>query len=1236
MTSLLRLTQTAEGENKYRVEVSFEAAGLPRQTADARFDFALTAQDHEGLRWYLEDFLQYPLDPAPKIAARIEQRIVEIGTTLFKNIFQSGDDARDLWATLRDRLDDTRVEIITEVREAAAIPWELLRDPKTDTPLSLRAHSFVRAHSQAAQRPQIPQTAAGPIRILLVICRPGGSIDVPFRSVASRLLKGLSASDRELFQLDVLRPPTFEQLARVLRAAKDNGQPYHVVHFDGHGVYADVSNSSTLSALLGNLSRVLLAGPRTGAHGYLLFENPTEEKNAQLVDGSTLGKLLVETRVPVLVLNACRSAHADPQMEPADVTDNPQSIDPSAAASQNPKSKIQNPKSEDPHAKVRAFGSFAHEVMDAGVAGVVAMRYNVYVVTAAQFVAELYASLTAGHQLGDAVTIGRKQLAAQPLREIAYEPRALQDWPVPVVYEAAPIALFPKAAAEKKLTIKLSEAEATPARGMLDAKLPPSPDAGFFGRDETLLALDRRFDTQSIVLLHAYAGNGKTSTVAEFARWYSFTGGVDGPVLFTSFEQYKPLARVQDQIEQVFGPMLERAGVNWLALTDDERRSVALQVLKQIPVLWIWDNVEPVAGFPAGAESSWSAAEQQELADFLRAARETRAKFLLTSRRDERAWLGDLPARVTLPKMPMQERVQLARALAEKHGRRLIDVDDWRPLLEFTQGNPMTITMLVGQALRDGLRTKEQIEAFVGKLRAGEAVFEDEASEGRSKSLGASLSYGFENAFSEDERKQLALLHFFQGFVNVDALRMMGNSEEDWCLPEVRGLAREAGIALLDRAAEIGLLTAYGEGFYSIHPAVPWFFKRLFDLYYPVSFDAEASQSLEAIRAFVGAMSVWGTFYAKQYSFGNRDVIGVLRTEESNLLYARYLARTHGWWRDVIVAMQGLESLYDYTGRRVEWARLVNAIVSDFVDPNTDGPLPGRENEWSLFTPYRVKLARDVRRWVEAEHLQSLCVDWERQRVARALTIPQEELDSEQRNSIRRLAVSLHELGRIQAELGQMVCVEVYKESLELVEQLGDRYGAAACAYNLGNAYINLPALRDLAQAEHWHQRSLKMYEEHQQLDRSQCLVQLGRVAYERFVEARETEQPKEEILCHLNDALQFLSQALELIPSDAVVELSIIHHRLGLIYSESNDLGRALLHYRESIRYKEMQDNIFGAAESRYNVAIVLAQAGRLADAWEYAYAALRNFETYGERAAEEIQETRELIEWIEQRMQP
>ncbi len=700
--SLLRLTQIAEGPTQYRVEVALEGDGLARQTATARFPFELSRQDRADLRWYLEDYLQYPLDPAPTVAARVEQRMAEIGTELFKALFQSGDDARDLWAELRPRLNDTRVEIVAEVQEAATIPWELLRDPKTDAQLALRARAFVRAQPNPAQRPRLPR-ASGPIRILLVICRPGRDDDVPFRSVASRLVKGLSDEARAVFQLDVLRPPTFERLSRVLHEAHAAGQPYHVVHFDGHGAYG------LADKLVVGGNPYSFADARPGRHGYLAFENGALPDNTELVDGPALGRLLAEAGVPVLVLNACRSAHADEEQRTKNQeqsttetgrggeaeTDQRKGVlhtpPPATPPPDTPTSATPPP--DNPHEQVRAFGSLAQEVMDAGVAGVVAMRYNVYVVTAAQFVADLYAALAQGQTLGEAVTLGRKQLDAQPLRTIAYDPIALRDWPVPVVYEAAPIALFPRPERSAKLAINIGAADATPARGTLDPALPPQPDAGFFGRDETLLALDRAFDNQHVALLHAFAGSGKTTAAAEFARWYALTGGVEGPVLWTAFEQPKPLARVLDQLGQMFGPSLEQSGIHWLALDDGQRRTVALQVLRQVPVLWVWDNVEPVAGFPAPADAILSDAEQRELAGFLRAARETKAKFLLTSRRDERGWLNELPFRVAVPPMPTQERVQLTRALAERHGRRIADIDDWRPLLWYTQGNPLTITV---------------------------------------------------------------------------------------------------------------------------------------------------------------------------------------------------------------------------------------------------------------------------------------------------------------------------------------------------------------------------------------------------------------------------------------------------------------------------------------------------------------------------------------------------------------
>lgn len=52
----------------------------------------------------------------------------------------------------------------------------------------------------------------------------------------------------------------------------------------------------------------------------------------------------------------------------------------------------------------------------------------------------------------------------------------------------------------------------------------------------------------------------------------------------------------------------------------------------------------------------------------------------------------------------------------------------------------------------------------------------------------------------------------------------------------------------------------------------------------------------------------------------------------------------------------------------------------------------------------------------------------------------------------------------------------------------------------------------------------------------------------------------------------------------------------------------------------------------TRFNVALALAQAGKLQDARDYARAALRNFEPYGPGAADMTAQTQQLLARIEQ----
>ncbi len=1218
--------------------------GAARRVAVSEFAYQVGGQDAEQIRWYLEDYAEFRADPAPRLAAGAEARLERIGGDLFGRVF-GGQDAGGIWALARDGLGGVRVEVDADPAEVPGLPWELLRDPGSGVSAALGAAAFVRTHLRAAVHPALPEPDGDRLRVLLVICRPGRGDDVPFRSVASRLVRG-GAGQMPGLELDVLRPATFARLSEALHEAADAGRPYHVVHFDGHGAYLDVTDLESPEPAVGGDAAgaggvgvsplrygIPVAGPvRDGQHGYLLFEDPASPANQQLADGPTLGRLLTATRVPVLVLNACRSAYAE-------APDHPAAAGPVAGPGEGGSPAALQ---ADVHARIRAYGSLAAEVADAGVPGVVAMRYNVYVVTAAQFAADLYARLLAGQSLGEAAGAARRALAADPARHIGAAPVPLQDWAVPVIYEAAPLALLrPAVRTAPLITLTPSDGPGTDQAG---GEIPRPPDAGFFGRDETLLALDRAFDTQPAVLLHAYAGAGKSSTAAEFARWYAATGGLDqpghpewgpGPVIWSSFEQHLPLERLLNAAGDRFSELLEASDIPWQAITaTGQRREVILQVLAQVPVLWVWDNVEPVTGFPAGTPSAWTPAEQDDLAGFLRdLAQRTRCKVLLTSRRAEDDWLGILPARVRLPPMPMRERLQLAAAIAGGRGDLAADVD-WRPLLRYTAGNPLTITVLVGQARRENLTTTAAIEAFIARLRAGEAALEpgeDEAL-GRTRSLAASLGYGFASAFTDTERDQLALLHLFRDAVDVDALSVMGDSENagDDAVPQAAGLTREAGIALLDRAADIGLLTPLGGGYYAIHPALPWYFATLFTSAYGRSGQPPATR---AVRAYARALGTLGDYYQHQVGAGQLDqVIAALSIEEANLRHALTVALAGQQWIAAVGCLQGLNSLHRRTGRAGEWARLVEQVIPYFTDPATDSPRPGREEYWTYITDYRVQLATDARDWPLATRLQHAAITWDRKNAAAALATPDAELTERQSNQLRTLAASLLHLGGILRLQDDPGCLAHYEEALSLCPRIGARQEEAIIANNLGNAYEQVPGLVDLDQAERWYRHSLELRAEHDRFGRAHCLANLGDIAIQRFDDARENAADEAELLGYLNAALHNHLQALDLRPADYLEGLAVSHNQIGAIYNRSGDTRQALYHYQKAIKHHEDRGHVYSAGQTRYNVALILARDGRPGDALHYARAALHDYQLTGPGAASGIAKSQRLITALEQ----
>lgn len=1159
---------------------------VDHQTVTAHTKVALSEHDRRELHWYIEQYLLETYPPGPTRAAGIEARMEALGEQLFRDLFQANEDARDLWATVRDHLPDLRIEILAPVAAASAIPWELLRDPRAKRYLALSADTFVRLQSKGGMKPVQPKlTNDEKLRVLLAICRPDGGHDVAFRSVAARLLKSVSAAGRDRIELTLLRPPTFPALTAELARAKKAGAPYHLVHFDGHGGYGD-------------------------AGGVLLFEDDGDENNRRYIDGAQIGRALRDNGVGALVLNACRSAYAEGDKKT-----------PTTA--------------KDHGDMVAAYGSLAQQVVDAGVAGVVAMRYNLWVVTAAQFVEQLYAALAAGETLGGAVSAARKHLADAPARRIFDDPVDLQDWQVPTVFEAAPLRLLPPRPA---LAALLFDALFDNGAGGdlatwlgTDGRLPRPPETGFIGRDETLLALDRAFDRQRVALLHAFAGSGKTATAAEFARWLAATNGL-GPqpvVLFDSFERYDyavTLPGLLDKLAEVFDPILQQSKIHWQALDQGKRRTLALNLLAQIPALWIWDNVEPVAGFPAGADSAWTAEQQAELRDFLRDVWSApgKGRILLTSRRDERGWLGEnFPRRVAPPPLRRADRLALAEKLAEARG--LNDrptMQALAPLLDYSAGNPMALTVLVGQALRAQLTTVAQVEAYVAALRRGEGRFTDDRDQGRARSLGASLAYGFDAAFSDTERKHLALLALCQGVAHPLVLMMMGHPKNPQQLTDCAGLSEDYWLGLLRRAAEIGLLTELGGGFFAIHPALPWFLHDLFERHWP----GGGADDAAPVLAWGLAVADFGNHFATAMNNGQRQALGPLRLLEGELRHALTLALQRGLANLALRALQGLRQVYQADGRWRAWRRLVEE-ARPLVADDAFHPLPGREDEWSSWIDYASELAEVDRDHDHRLRMRHLSVEVDRQRAAIFLDAPKTD---DERNAVRSLGASLQQLGAALADADDAAAAAVLLEANDLFSRIGDRNAEAIAAFNLGHAYMNITALRDLDAAADWYQTSLKLFDH--DAGRARCFGQLGQVALERFDEAIKAQADAAALTDLLRQAETAYQAALELIPADAHADLATGHNMLGQVYRRAGMIDAAANHYAAAVKHYLANDDRFGAGQTRCNMALLYAEHDQFANAKLYAAAALDDFRSYHGRAAADEADAEKLLADIDE----
>ncbi|MDQ3813249.1 MAG: TIR domain-containing protein, partial [Armatimonadota bacterium] len=536
-------------------QLSYEPANpAARQVESTRYRFTapLGPIEADDLRWYLEEYFRWPVGVFQTRAEGIQKKLPQWGQELFKAAL-GADAAREALAAWknaatgaerrfsvevdRDLPEGASDEEIGAANEAAtgllALPWELLHDG--------RSWLFQGAHPARVRRRLPNRVSLGqrpgtlPIRILLVSPRPeqdakGDPIGYIDHRVSARPLVEAVEGLGDLVRLTLLAPPTYAALDKALRDAAARGEPFDVVHFDGHGVF-----------------------DRKLGLGGLCFEDPQDAdkvagRRMEFVDAEKLAALFRDHRVPLVFLEACQSAQA--------------ATDPTA--------------------------SVAASLLQEGVTSVVAMSHTVLVETARRFVTAFYQSLAGGARVGRAMLDGQSALHDDTWRGkiLGAGDLRLHDWFVPVIYQEKH---------DPQLVTKIPARDAqqlAARRRRLSLGDLPEPEHRFQGRSRELLALERLLVREPWAVVRGTGGAGKTTLVAELARWLTRTHRFSRAA-FVSLEHHRDARAVLDTIGHQLLP--EGKGYSVAQFPDlDQALQPIERALRDHATIIVLDNCESV------------------------------------------------------------------------------------------------------------------------------------------------------------------------------------------------------------------------------------------------------------------------------------------------------------------------------------------------------------------------------------------------------------------------------------------------------------------------------------------------------------------------------------------------------------------------------------------------------------------------------------------------------------------
>ncbi len=349
-----------------------DAVGMPLGVS-CPFTLTFDDDDYDDLRWYLEEFMDLPDGGAVTRAETVERQLDQWSRQLYEAIF-GAEENRQVLDDLLNEPEPRELTIATDKSELLRLPWELMADDAG----SLAQRVSVRR--QLAESTKIESREVKlPLRMLYIISRPHDAGFIDPRLTTRALLAALDPLGSNV-QLDFCRPPTLQRMEEMLRDGQASDKPYDVVHFDGHGTF--------------------LQEAQIGALCFEKTDDGSGDSQTDFVPANRLGDLLAKYKIPLVVLEACRSATVG---------------------------------------KTMVFRSVAPRLIQAGVGSVLSMSHAVHVEAARILLDRFYRELVRGTTIGHAVAQGRSALVSSPSRWIEYGPRgrtiALHDWFLPHLYQ---------------------------------------------------------------------------------------------------------------------------------------------------------------------------------------------------------------------------------------------------------------------------------------------------------------------------------------------------------------------------------------------------------------------------------------------------------------------------------------------------------------------------------------------------------------------------------------------------------------------------------------------------------------------------------------------------------------------------------------------------------------------------------------------------------------------------------